>query len=117
VSALGIEEQRVRTILRLEAGGDAAQRLGHEFRVFARILVYEAPDALRMPISALFRKRNQWSVYTVERGRARSVPIEIGQRNASFAEVLSGLPEGATVIVHPSDRVADGVRVTPLPGG
>ncbi len=117
VSALGIEEQRVRTILRLEAGGDAAQRLGHEFRVFARILVYEVAGALRVPISALFRKRDQWSVYTVERGRARSVPIEVGQRNASFAEVLSGLPEGAAVILHPSDRVADGVRVTPLPGG
>jgi HlyD family secretion protein len=117
ISALGIEEQRVRTILRLESGGEAADRLGHEFRVFARILVYEAPDALRMPISALFRRRDQWSVYTVERGRARSVPIEIGQRNASFAEVLSGLSEGAAVILHPSDRVADGVRVTALPGG
>jgi HlyD family secretion protein len=45
------------------------------------------------------------------------VPIEIGQRNASFAEVLSGLSEGAAVILHPSDRVADGVRVTALPGG
>ena len=117
ISALGIEEQRVRTILKLEIGGEAVDRLGHEFRVFARILVYEAPDALRMPISALFRKRDRWSVYTVERGRARSTPIEIGQRNASYAEVLSGLPEGAAVILHPSDRVADGVRVTALPDG
>jgi HlyD family secretion protein len=117
VSALGIEEQRVRTILRLEPGGEAADRLGHEFHVFVRINVYEAPNALRVPISALFRKRDQWSVYAIEGSRARSVSVEIGHRNASFAEVLSGLSEGAVVILHPSDRVAEGVRVTPLHAG
>jgi HlyD family secretion protein len=120
VSALGIEEQRVRTILRLQAAGQGggqsgehgADHLGHDFRVFVRIKVYEAPDALRVPISALFRKRDQWTVYVVERGRARAAPVRIGQRNTAFAEVLGGLSEGAVVVLHPSDRVADGVRVT-----
>ncbi len=93
VSALGIEEQRVRTILKLEAGAQTADRLGHEFRVFVKISVYETSNALRVPISALFRQRGQWSVYTVERGRARAVQIDIGQRNTSFAEVLTGLSE------------------------
>jgi HlyD family secretion protein len=115
VSALGIEEQRVRTILKLEPGAQAADRLGHEFRVFVKISVYDTPNALRVPISALFRQRGQWSVYTVERGRARAVQIDIGQRNSSFAEILTGLSEGARVILHPSDRVGDGVRVAPLP--
>ena len=115
VSALGIEEQRVRTILKLEAGAQTADRLGHEFRVFVKISVYETPNALRVPISALFRQRGQWSVYTVERGRARAVQIDIGQRNTSFAEVLTGLSEHAIVILHPNDRVGDGVRVAPLP--
>ena len=115
VSALGIEEQRVRTILKLEAGAQTADRLGHEFRVFVKISVYETSNALRVPISALFRQRGQWSVYTVERGRARAVQIDIGQRNTSFAEVLTGLSEHAIVILHPNDRVGDGVRVAPLP--
>jgi HlyD family secretion protein len=116
VSALGIEEQRVRTILKLQSGGDAADRLGHEFRVLVKINVYESRNALRVPISALFRKRDQWTVYTVEDGRARSVPIEIGQRNTSFAEVLKGLPERAVVVLHPSDRIVDGVRVIAASG-
>ncbi len=115
VSALGIEEQRVRTILKLEAGAQTADRLGHEFRVFVKISVYETSNALRVPISALFRQRGQWSVYTVERGRARAVQIDIGQRNTSFAEVLTGLSEHAIVILHPNDRVGDDVRVAPLP--
>lgn len=115
VSALGIEEQRVRTILKLENEGDSADRLGHEYRVFVRINVYDAADALRTPISALFRRRDLWTIYTVENGRARSVSIEVGQRNSAFAEVVKGLSEGARVILHPSDRIADGVRVTRRP--
>ena len=116
VSALGIEEQRVRTILKLQNIGDAADRLGHEFRVVVKINIYESPNALRVPISALFRKRDQWTVYTVEDDRARAVPIEIGQRNTAFAEVLKGLPEGAVVVLHPSDRIVDGVKVVAAGG-
>ena len=63
------------------------------------------------PISALFRKGEQWAVYVLERGRARAVPLEIGQRNTDFAEVLKGSPEGTMVILHPSDRIVDGVSV------
>jgi HlyD family secretion protein len=116
ISALGIEEQRVRTILKLENPGEAAERLGHEFRVVVKINIYEARNALRVPISALFRQREQWTVYAVEGGRVRTVPIEIGQRNATFAEVTRGLAEGVAVVLHPSDRVADGVRVVAASG-
>jgi HlyD family secretion protein len=111
VSALGIEEQRVRIILSLTDPGEAAERLGHEFRVVVKIQIYESAKALRVPVSALFRKRGSWAVFTVERGRARLTPIEIGQRNTSHAEVLRGLAEGAIVLLHPSDRITEGVRV------
>ena len=111
VSALGIEEQRVRVILELLNAGEAVDRLGHEFRVVVKIQVYDSAKALRVPISALFRKADSWAVFTVERGRARSVPVAIGQRNTAFAEVVRGLAEGAVVLMHPSDRIAEGVRV------
>jgi HlyD family secretion protein len=111
VSALGIEEQRVRTILKLQGPSDGADRLGHEYRVFARIGVYEAASALRVPISALFRRGERWAVYVVENGRANVAAVEIGHRNAAFAEVLAGLTEGALVVLHPSDRVHEKTRV------
>jgi HlyD family secretion protein len=37
--------------------------------------------------------------------------LQIGERNDAFAQVLSGLESGDKVILHPSDRVADGVSV------
>jgi HlyD family secretion protein len=112
VSALGIEEQRVRVILQLQEPPRVAERLGHEFRVFVKIDVYEADNALRVPISALFRKGDQWAVFAVDRGRAWSTPVEIGQRNSTYAEVLGGLQKGAKVVLHPSDRIVEGVRVS-----
>lgn len=111
VSALGIEEQRVRSILRLVEPPLEARRLGHEFRVLAKIVTYEATDALRLPISALFRDGEGWATYTMERGRARLTAVEIGQRNADVAHVTKGLVAGVRVILHPSDRVSAGTRV------
>jgi HlyD family secretion protein len=111
ISALGIEEQRVRTILELRGSAEALQRLGHDYRVFVRIEVYAVPEALRVPIGALFRKGEDWAVFVVTGGRALATPVKIGHRNSSFAEVVGGLAEGDIVVLHPSDRVADGVRV------
>lgn len=110
VSALGIEEQRVRSILDLEPTTVSAA-LGHDFRVFVAITTWHRDDVLRVPLSALFRKGAEWSVFSVRNGRARRLTVEIGQRNADIAEVTRGLEEGTMVTLHPSDRVADGVRV------
>jgi HlyD family secretion protein len=111
VSALGIEEQRVRVILDLVDGAGTPERLGHDYRIFARINVYAAADVVRVPVGALFRKGEAWAVFMADRGRARAVEIELGERNATFAEVRKGLQVGARVIIHPSDRVGDGVRI------
>ncbi len=111
VSALGIEEQRVNTILDIIDDKSKWRELGHDFRVFVRITVWKSDDALRVPLSALFRSGKDWAVFKVEDGEARMTRVEIGQRNTEFAELRSGLEPGDRVILHPSDRVADGVGV------
>lgn len=111
ISALGIEEQRVRTILDFDAPLDVRRRLGHDYRVFVRITTWTSNDALRVPLSALFRSGERWAVFRAEGGRARLVPLEIGHRNSQYAEVLGGLKAGDTIVLHPSDRIGDGVRI------
>lgn len=65
-----------------------------------------------MPTSALFRQTDgAWAVFVVESGRARQRPVEIGQRSAEAAEVLSGLSEGDVVVLYPSNEVSDGITV------
>ena len=111
VSALGIEEQRVRVIIDLDAESLARHQLGHEFRVIARIRVWEAEKVLKVPIGALFRYQGDWAVFRISDGRAVRSTLRLGQRNSAEAEVLSGLATGDRVVLYPSDRVADGVRV------
>jgi HlyD family secretion protein len=112
VSALGIEEQRVRVFLDLEAPAEAWKRLGHDYRIYARITAWSSLDALRVPLSALFRRGDGWAVYRMENGRAALTLVDIAHRNSDFAEVLSGLKSQDVVVLHPGDRIVAGTRIS-----
>jgi HlyD family secretion protein len=112
VSALGIEEQRVRVFLDLETPAEVWKRLGHDYRVFARITAWSSLDSLRVPLSALFRRGDGWAVYCMVSGRAALTLVDVGHRNSDFAEVLSGLKPQDVVVLHPSDRIVSGTRIS-----
>lgn len=111
VSALGIEEQRVRTIINFADPPETWSRLGHEFRVIVQITVWSSEKALTVPVGALFRQGDDWAVFAVRGNRSRLSRVRIGHRNGRQAEVLSGLSPGELVVLHPSDRVGDGTSV------
>jgi HlyD family secretion protein len=85
--------------------------LGHGYRVEARITVRRGEDVLLVPLSALFRGGDDWAVFVAQDGRAALRTVRIGHRDGRVAEVLAGLEAGERVVLHPSDRVADGVRL------
>ena len=113
VSALGIEEQRVNIIIRLEPSASvAASRLGHGYQVEATVILWSRDDALRVPIGALVRGRSGgWTAFAVREGRAREIPVRIGQVNDTYGEVIAGLDEGEQIIVNPGTQVTAGVRI------
>jgi HlyD family secretion protein len=111
VSPLGIEEQRVRVTIDLVDPPEAWSRLGHDYRVIVHVTTWKSDSVLTLPIGALFRKGDEWAVFAVKGGRAHATPVQIGHRNARAAEILSGLAEGDRVVLHPSDRVREGVAV------
>lgn len=109
VSALGIEEQRVDAYLTLTSPAEDRPGLGHGFSVFLRMVEWRDDAVLQVPVSALFRKADAWAVFVSADGIAEERPVEIGHRNSATAEILSGVQEGERVVLHPSDRVANGV--------
>ena len=111
VSALGIEEQRVDATLDLIDPYERWQGLGHDFRVMVHITTWQSDDTVRVPIGALFRRGADWHVFKVADGKATLTRVEIGHRTNATAEVLDGLAPGDVVVLHPSDRVGDGVSV------
>ncbi len=111
LSSLGVEEQRVNVVLDLDEPRDKWVALGDNYRVEARIVVWLAHDAVTVPLGAIFRHGDDWAVYAAVDGHAHLTPITVGERNDVDAQILNGLGDGATVIVHPTDAVKDGVRV------
>ncbi|MBN1652308.1 MAG: HlyD family efflux transporter periplasmic adaptor subunit [Deltaproteobacteria bacterium] len=111
LSALGVEEQRVNAVIDIDEPRSIWSALGDGYRVEARMTVWRGEAVLQAPMSATFRQGDGWAVFTVREGKARQARVEIGHRNSRAVEIVGGLREGETVIVHPGDRVADGVRV------
>jgi HlyD family secretion protein len=113
ISALGVEEQRVRVIVDFTSPREAWARLGDGYRVEARFVLWEGKDVLQLPTSALFRNGKGWAAFRLDGRRARLAPVEIGQRAGLSTQVLSGLHAGDRVVAHPDDTIRDGVRVKP----
>jgi HlyD family secretion protein len=112
ISALGVEEQRVRIILDIVEPRDAWPQFGDGFRVNARIVVWETAEAVHAPLSALFRNGEIWQAFVVRDGRAVRTDVSIGQTNDFEAEILKGLQLGDRIILHPSDKITDGVTIS-----
>lgn len=110
VSALGVDEQRVNVLIDLP---DRPQALGDGFRVEARMTVWQAPKVLVAPASSVFQRGEDWTVFVVDGGRARLRPVEIGHRTGASVEIVRGLSPGEQVVLFPSDRIDNGVRVRP----
>jgi HlyD family secretion protein len=133
VSALGIEEQRVNVVIDFTDPPEKWQRLGHGYRVETRIVLWRGEDVVKLPLSALFRADGtahgdssavsagggastrsvgaDWAVFVDEKGRARLRPVARGHHNGLEVEIAGGLEAGERVVLHPSDRVVDGVRL------
>ena len=109
VSALGVEEQRVNVVGDLLTKG---LRFGDNFRIDLRIVVWEAGDVLMIPASAIFRNGEEWGVFVVTGGKARLRAVKIGHLSTEYAEVLGGVDEGESVILHPPNQLTDGKRVS-----
>jgi len=82
--------------------------------VFARVEIQPTgkPDVLLVPREAIRTEDAQARVLVVRDGRAVAVPVRLGLLSDSYAEVVSGLTEGDTVIVGgAAHQLAPGIRV------
>jgi HlyD family secretion protein len=118
-SSLGVEQQRVKVVLRFD--DDDLQRLrktralGVGYRVRVRIYTNEQSRALVIPRSALFRgPAGDWQVFVIREGRARLASVRVGLLNDDVVEVRDGLAEEEPVILVPETSLTDGTRVTPV---
>jgi HlyD family secretion protein len=118
-SSLGVEQQRVKVIVKLAP--DELKRLreqndlGVAYRVRVRIFTADSSGGLVIPRSALFRgSKNDWRVFVIRSGRAHLQAVKVGLSNDEHAEILSGLKEGDQVILAPETNLSEGQSVSPI---
>ena len=111
VSALGIEEQRVRVQLDLLSTPDSFAGLGEHYRVHVDLIVWNSDDVLQVPQGALFRQGEGWAVFQNLDGQAQRVAVQPGHRSADAVEVLDGLEDGAQVVLFPPNALVEGARI------
>ena len=64
-----------------------------------------------VPVSALMFRSEGLRVATVVDGKAKLVPIIIGQDDGRTVQVVNGLDAGSQVIQNPPDSLVDGEAV------
>jgi HlyD family secretion protein len=116
ISSLGVEQQRVKVVMKLADKDLARLRkmrdLGVDYRVRVRIITDEKSDALTVPRSALFRgAKGEWKVFAVRDGAAKETVVQIGLANDEHIEVTQGLAANDVVVVAPESNLRDGTRV------
>lgn len=124
VSALGVEEQRVRAHVALISPQEQWRPLGDGFRVGLRIITLSQPEALQVPTSAVFplppgppsgtasdSAAPRHAVFRLVSGRAQLTPVELAARNSESAWIRSGLQAGQTVIIYPPQALRHDSRV------
>ena len=73
--------------------------------------INKAGDAVLLPISNIYYRNNEAYVYVLEDGFAKIQSIETGIVNEEYAEILSGVSTGMSVISSWSPELRDGAPV------
>src|SRR5688572_19059396 len=81
ISALGVEEQRVYVIADFTDPVEGRPTLGDNYRVEARVVIWESSDVLRGAAGALFHRGGEWQTFAVDAGRARLRTVKVGRSN------------------------------------
>jgi len=112
VSALGVEEQRVKVSIGFDSPYEDRAALGHGFRVETRIITWSDDNATTVPAGALFRNgQNGWALFVVRDGIAHLTPVELAANNGLTAAISDGIAIGDEIVLYPPAGLEDGQTV------
>lgn len=113
-SARGGVSYRVRLDLgagKFADGSGAAPAPRPGMSAVIRLKVRQAADAVTVPASAVVSADGRDTVWAVQDGHYRSVPVRLGVQGEDTVQVISGVSAGQQIVVAGADRVAPGGEV------
>jgi membrane fusion protein, multidrug efflux system len=79
--------------------------------VTAKLILKEHPHVLALPPAALVSGKSEKTVFIVEGGKAREVPVKTGLDDGVWVEITDGLEESMDVVVVGKSGLTDGQAV------
>lgn len=107
ISSLGVEEQRVP----ISIAFDPPNGMGDGYELECKIILFEKPNSILIPSSALFRQDDKWAVYTVEKKKATLRFVTVEHQSEGISLIKEGLKEGESIILYPGDGITNGTKV------
>ncbi|GIE94738.1 RND transporter [Paractinoplanes rishiriensis] len=77
-----------------------------------RLKVRQAADAVTVPASAVVNSAGQDTVWAVQNGEYRQLPVRLGVQGEDVVQVTSGLDPGQRIVVAGADRVRAGDKAS-----
>ena len=116
ISSLGVEQQRVKTVINFAEGELARlakqRSLGVAYRVNVRIFTQSQENALWIPRTSVFRSsQGRWQAFAVRGGKLELVTLKVGLLNENQVEVTQGLALDEMVVISPGSDLNPGKRV------
>lgn len=113
ISALGVEEQRVRIIVDITSPTELWVRLGDGYRIDTKFILWQGQNILQIPENSLFRNGDGWATFVAGKdNKAALRQVMLGKRNGLYAQVVDGLSEGERVISHPDSQIEEGSKLS-----
>jgi len=110
ISALGLEEQRVKITVEPEMPENLELRPGYALDV--QFTIGEQENQLVVPKTALFPFEGGEALWVVRNGKAQVQPVKKGFENDREVAIVKGLEEGDYVILNPQlEGLKEGKRV------
>ena len=111
ISALGVIQRRVPVLISLEETGNL--RPGYEVRV--SIETVHTENVVLLPREAVqVNSDGSYQVMKVVNNRMVIQPVQIGDKNQQFAELISGIQPGEKVVRDGSLNLKNGARLKPV---
>lgn len=86
---------------KVEVGIADGDGLRPGFTCDAEIIVERIPEALLLPVQAIFRDGDRWVVYKEPAAQPEKVPVVLGRSSVTHAQILEGLKAGDRVLLNP----------------
>ncbi len=112
VSALGVEEQRVKVIVQLTSEPHLWKGLGAGYRIEAHFIEWQGDSVVQIPESALFDIESGPAVFIVDKTRRlQQRSVKVGYRSQFKAQIKQGLTVGERVVLFPDSTLTTGQTV------